>query len=498
MTLQDQIRQRWGQFGDWQAAGQDQVDALARLFQANGINDLDSFRLQAREFTVPEQQIRQGGDAEEVITQPARTGITFDAFDGNRSLGFLGDINDDGTYSARNRDVEGIGRLQGDANLLGWSSAGHGNTSFKVAQGPNGQPVVVPVWGSSSQQTYDDLRGIASILTLAAGGYYAGAGGTTGAVANGALQGYGTAVAGNMLANPDGDVNSLAKASLAGAATGAVSGGIKAYGADQGWSNATTKAVQGGANAALRGGDGSDILKGAALSGAQSYLGGGAGGPTNQGTDIGGKTMDFNFDPSWDYSGGGGNFDLTGWNGDGTDAGKFDFSGLNLNGTDGNSFTTSTLNDYLSQNNGNGWQQLGKAALKLFSKDGQGNGLGSLLPMLLGAGLGAAGAKDQQITSTRAPWDPMQPYLKGIASEGADLYAHYKAHPFSQAQQAAYSNVGGLLDAMNQSAPGLLAAMQQTAGGGNQFVRGRQNSVPTYGMNWNFTPQAFGNFGTRG
>ena len=500
MTLQDQIRQRWGQYGDWAAAGQDQVDALARLLQSNGVNNLDNFRLQAREYTTPERQMRYGGDAEEVFTMPGESGTTFDAFNGDQQLGFLGDINSDGSYTSRNRDVDGVGKLQGGSNLLGWSSAGHGNTSFKVAKGPNGEPVVVPVWGSSSQQTYDDLRGIASILTLAAGGYYARAGGATGAVANGALQGYGTAVAGNMIANPDGDVNSLAKSGLTGAAAGALSGGIKAYGADQGWNPATTRAVQGGANAALRGGDGGDILKGAALSGAQSYFGGGAGSQVNQGADIGGKAMDFNFDPNWDYSGGGGNFDLTGWNAGGADNGSFDFSGLNMDGNYGLNFSDTSLADYLANNGqGNGiWKSIANA----FSKDGNGGGgLGSLLPMLLGAGMGAMGGKDQQQTNSRAPWEPMQPYLKALAQEGADLYAKYKAQPFSQAQQNAYGNIGGLLDLVNANAGGLLSGFQANADGRNQFRRGQQNTL--IGSSFNPTaaqwqPGLLGNFGTKG
>jgi hypothetical protein len=375
-NLEDQIRARWGQYGDWKAAGQDQVAALASLLRSNGVTDLGQLNIKARDYS---RNLEGGmatttGDASQDYYEEGSTqsGRTYDLLYGDKQLGFLGDINSDGSvkpYQAqkwdaltRNEDgsyTDAAGNWHADAlrsndsvkHLLGWSSAGHGNTSFGIFDGPNGEPIIAPVWGSSSQQTYNDLRGIASVLALAAGGAYAGAGGTTGAVAQGALQGYGTATAGNLLANPDGDVNSLVKSSLAGAATGAVSGGIKAFGADQGWSTATTKAVQGGANAAIKGGDGGDILKGAVMAGANSFLPGGATSATNgQFADLGGaKTMDFNFDPNWDYSSGGGNFDFTGWNVDGANGGNFDFSNITLDGGNGQfDFSNTSLADYLS------------------------------------------------------------------------------------------------------------------------------------------------------
>ena len=124
---------------------------------------------------------------------------------------------------------------------------------------------------------------------------------------------------------------------------------------------------------------------------------------------------------------------------------------------------------------------------------------GGLAAGLLGGLAGAVDSGDKSATSSRDPWAPMQPYLLGLAKDGADLYQKYRQQPFSPAQQTAYGNVGGLLDALNQSAPALLAAMQQTAGGDHQFVRGQQNRIPTYaGPGFNFQPGAFGNFGTKG
>lgn len=139
--------------------------------------------------------------------------------------------------------------------------------------------------------------------------------------------------------------------------------------------------------------------------------------------------------------------------------------------------------------------QMASGAKTLY--DGLGGAKG--IATLAGAVAGAADSGDKTQSSSRDPWAPMQPYLKGLAADGADLYAKYKAQPFSQAQQTAYANQGGLLDSLNQATPGLLAAMQMTAGGGNQFRRGQQNSVPTYGwagLGWQ--PQSYGNFGTKG
>ena len=126
-------------------------------------------------------------------------------------------------------------------------------------------------------------------------------------------------------------------------------------------------------------------------------------------------------------------------------------------------------------------------------------GTGSLIGAGLGAVAGALDSKDKEATSSRDPWAPMQPYLLGLAEDGRGLYNQLKAQPFSQAQQTAYGNVGGLLDVLNQNAGGLLQGMQANATGQNQFVRGQPRaltgSAPIDGMA--FTPGLLGNFGTR-
>ncbi len=90
---------------------------------------------------------------------------------------------------------------------------------------------------------------------------------------------------------------------------------------------------------------------------------------------------------------------------------------------------------------------------------------------LLGAVAGAAGAKDQTQTTSRDPWAPAQPFLKGLLDQGQALQKQYTDTPFSDTQKMAYGNQAGLLNAINQAAPGLLGGMQQNASGANNYDR---------------------------
>jgi len=142
-------------------------------------------------------------------------------------------------------------------------------------------------------------------------------------------------------------------------------------------------------------------------------------------------------------------------------------------------------------------EQLASGAKTAYDAMGGGQGVATLL----GAAAGAADGGDKTQSSSRDPWAPMQPYLKALAQEGADLYGKYKAQPFSQAQQNAYGNIGGLLDLVNANAGGLLSGFQANADGRNQFKRGQQNTL--IGSSFNPTaaqwqPGLLGNFGTKG
>lgn len=129
-------------------------------------------------------------------------------------------------------------------------------------------------------------------------------------------------------------------------------------------------------------------------------------------------------------------------------------------------------------------------------------GSGDVLGGLLGAYLGYQQSKDQQQTQSRDPWGPAQPYLKGLLSEGADVYGKYKAEPFSPAEQAAYGNLGNVYDFINANAGGLLDGFTANASGANQFSRsdprkklqGSSYNAATSPVAWQ--PGLLGNFGT--
>lgn len=117
---------------------------------------------------------------------------------------------------------------------------------------------------------------------------------------------------------------------------------------------------------------------------------------------------------------------------------------------------------------------------------------------VLGAAAGALSSKDQQQTSSRDPWAPAQPMLKGLIDQLPALQQQYAQQPFNDAQKAGYNNMAGLLDLVNRNAGGLLGGFQANASGANQFVRGQPRGLigssfsPT-AEQW--SPQSYGRFG---
>lgn len=129
------------------------------------------------------------------------------------------------------------------------------------------------------------------------------------------------------------------------------------------------------------------------------------------------------------------------------------------------------------------------------------SGSGMNLGTLAGALAGYADGQDKTQTSSRDPWAPAQPYLKGLLADGAQLYDQYKQQPFSQAQQTAYGNYGGLLDSINRNAPGLLSGFGANASGANNYDRSNPRRALTGGSQMDFSkwlPGLLGNFGTGG
>ena len=117
---------------------------------------------------------------------------------------------------------------------------------------------------------------------------------------------------------------------------------------------------------------------------------------------------------------------------------------------------------------------------------------------VLGAAAGALSSKDQQQTTSRDPWAPAQPMLKGLIDQLPALQQQYAQQPFNDAQKAGYNNMAGLLDLVNRNAGGLLGGFQANASGANQFVRGQPRGLIGSSFNpspqeWN--PQSYGRFG---
>lgn len=131
------------------------------------------------------------------------------------------------------------------------------------------------------------------------------------------------------------------------------------------------------------------------------------------------------------------------------------------------------------------------------STGGRGMNLGSAL----GALAGAASSRDQTQSSNRDPWAPAQPFLRQQIAQGQQLAEQYQRQPFSQAQQTAYGNYGGLLDALNGSAGGLLGGMSANASGANNFDRSNPRRQLQSGGSVDLSrwmPGLLGNFGAGG
>ena len=174
MTLADQILQRWGQYGDWQAADQNQAADLARLFEANGITDLSKLQINQRDFDVgPQYGVLTGfvGDQEQYgdidAYQYKAPVFTYDG----RDIGFLGVINRDGSV-ARIGERSHLGFDGGPQynvhrpELAAWSSAGGGHTNFNIVPDGSGGWAIAPTWESSKA---DDLWGAKMAALFAAG-----------------------------------------------------------------------------------------------------------------------------------------------------------------------------------------------------------------------------------------------------------------------------------------------------------------------------------------
>lgn len=366
LPLEDQIRQRWGQYGNWQHADQDLVAQLAGLFRENGISDISNLQFKPR--TATHHLVEQGESGP--INEYDQQRQVWDAYIGDQQIGYLGDVNRDGSYTRGGLEaltldgMADMGRMGIDGSTLAWSAGvegedgAKGHLNFQIVPGPDGSGVVVPVWESSAAGDLENARMAAIMAAMAAGGYYLGpeaaAGGTAaegggaattaaatgaaptaggvnwGAVGTSAAKGAGS----NMLltAARGGDMNAVLRSGL----TGAVSGGMGGVGAGLGWDPTLTSAGTSAGLTLANGGTAEDALRSAGASGFSTYV--------NTEGITGDRTIDRAI-------AGGGSAAIRG--GDARSIGTGALNGLASGGTQrgGNNYGAGDIDDALSEDN---------------------------------------------------------------------------------------------------------------------------------------------------
>lgn len=297
-TLEEQIRAaNWG--GEWDAGGTDRVAELAGLLRSQGITNLGALSWtdeigRAFDGSDPNQLIKgqdgqwyrntasfdSGGvDAAPTVGQQIydeRSRVANPALErrlriGDQIIGFLGNANNDGSYTSANQYTQ-IG------DRVGWSARGDGNVSYNVVQGPNGLEIR-PTWGSSSDA--DKIRSAAMLVGgivgggmaldtamygsvgggMAASGGAAGTAGAAGATAGSGTAG-GTAGAGGSAAGAAADP--IASYLTTGAVEGSTIGGAAAGGGGAGAVGAGSAAA--GGSGGMLSSVGGDATRGALYS----------------------------------------------------------------------------------------------------------------------------------------------------------------------------------------------------------------------------------------
>lgn len=159
MTLAEQIRSLYGRYGDWDQGGIDRAQELADLLQKQGITDVSQIRLLSN--TRQEMQ-NIGGESDGQMTL-VETPINQVQF-GDRTLGFVGDYNNDDTFGSNVSDY-----LQ-EGNVIAWSARGKGNVKYRIGTDAQGNTYLAPEWNSSSDM--DTVRDLGKFALMAAGLHY--------------------------------------------------------------------------------------------------------------------------------------------------------------------------------------------------------------------------------------------------------------------------------------------------------------------------------------
>lgn len=147
MTLEEQIRQQFGQYGDWNAAGVDRAQELANLLRQGGVDALGDLSLVDSTDVLNYAGSWSGNDGNSWDPGGQETIYGKRLKIGDKDVGFLGDYNLDGTYGSK------AAKLLQQGSRLGWSARGDGNVSYEVGTDPNtGKTYIRPTLGSSSDK----------------------------------------------------------------------------------------------------------------------------------------------------------------------------------------------------------------------------------------------------------------------------------------------------------------------------------------------------------
>ena len=143
-NLEQQIREQWGQYGNWDIAGENRAKELADLLASQGVTSLEDISLVPGEAELVGYNTIGAGDSSEGYQEPIYANRNQFKV-GDKTLGFLGDYNLDNTYGSKASQY-----LQ-EGDRVGWSARGEGNVSYNLKQDPQtGKYYIAPSWGTSS------------------------------------------------------------------------------------------------------------------------------------------------------------------------------------------------------------------------------------------------------------------------------------------------------------------------------------------------------------
>lgn len=184
MTLEEQIRQQFGQYGDWNAAGVDRAQELANLLRQGGVDALGDLSLVDSTDVLNYAGSWSGNDGNSWDPGGQETIYGKRLKIGDKDVGFLGDYNLDGTYGSK------AAKLLQQGSRLGWSARGDGNVSYEVGTDPNtGKTYIRPTLGSSSDKEKFTKIALAAAVPLGSWALGIGAAGGAGAATGGGLAG---------------------------------------------------------------------------------------------------------------------------------------------------------------------------------------------------------------------------------------------------------------------------------------------------------------------